>query len=388
LKIAYFALAVDLSQDHGGTTHVLEVCRGLEALGHEIWVVGSSPSNALPSWVKRIEIGRRPWVYLRSWRSAKIALSELKPDAVMERYYNFSGQGVYWASRMGIRSILEVNAPMVAAPGTTKQLLDALTLRQLISRLALLQAQRASAIVTPLATTVPWRNFAGKVVELPWGANTEAFHPGLKQHPEAVSLRDTLGITATDRVVVFHGSFRPWHGVDLLADTIPMLLDLDRRYKVLLIGDGERLEAVRHKLAPLIRQSRVIVTGRVPYSQVPLYLAAGHVAVAPFDPAKHPYLRHFGFYWSPLKVFEAMAAGLSVVTARVHPLSSLVRDGKEGFLFKPGSRAELLNALQRLLADPELSEELGARARERVVQDFSWQRHCAQLDRLLQELAG
>jgi glycosyltransferase involved in cell wall biosynthesis len=121
---------------------------------------------------------------------------------------------------------------------------------------------------------------------------------------------------------------------------------------------------------------------------VPLYLAAGHVAVAPFDPAKHPYLRHFGFYWSPLKVFEAMAAGLSVVTARVHPLSSLVRDGKEGFLFKPGSRAELLNALQRLLADPELSEELGARARERVVQDFSWQRHCAQLDRLLQELAG
>ncbi len=386
MRIAYFALSVDLASYHGGTTHVTEVCRGLEQLGHEVWVICSAPSSALPPWVKRIELGRRPWIYLTAWRSAQTILWKLGPGAVMERYYNFAGQGVFWASRMGIPRLLEVNAPMAAAPGTVKWLLDRLTLGQLLARAARRQAELASAIVTPLATTVPWTSVKGKVVELPWGANTDLFSPELRHTEESRALQRSLGLKPEDRVTIFHGSFRSWHGIDLMVDVIPLLMGLDPHYKIVLLGEGERLEVVQHRLRPFIDQGKVIVAGRVPYHTVPHYLAISHAAVAPFVPAAHPYLRHFGFYWSPLKVFEAMAAGLPVVTCDVHPLNEVVRHGREGLLFRPGSRAELLAALHRLLSDPELCLTMGERARARVVERYSWQAHCARLNDILQRL--
>ncbi len=386
MRIAYFALSVDLSAHHGGSTHIKEVCEGLTALGHEVTLICSGPAPVLRREIRVLELPKRPWSYLLAWKAAEPILEHLGAQLVMERYYNFAGQGLFWAKKKGIPTLLEVNAPMAAAPWTLKYAVDLAMIFKPMARWARKQADLADVIVTPLASTVPWAVPKRKVLQLPWGANVERFKPDLHKGACVKTLAKSLGIGPDDRVVVFHGSFRRWHGVDLLIDTAPILLSLDPRYKLLLVGGGERLAVVRYRLMPLIEEGKVIVTGPVNYEDVPRYLAAGSVSVAPFDTYSHPYLRHFGFYWSPLKVFEAMAMELPVVTTDVHPLNTIVRHGIEGLLTKPRSRAGLVAALERLLGDPDLCAHMGQQARVRVTEEFSWQRHCRALDDIISRL--
>ncbi|TML42905.1 MAG: glycosyltransferase family 4 protein [Actinobacteria bacterium] len=71
---------------------------------------------------------------------------------------------------------------------------------------------------------------------------------------------------------------------------------------------------------------------------------------------------------------EAMAHGRPVVAAAVGGLLDLVVPEETGLLVPPGDVRALRAALRRLLDDEELRHRLGAAARERVKQRFSWQR--------------
>ena len=127
----------------------------------------------------------------------------------------------------------------------------------------------------------------------------------------------------------------------------------------------------------------MIFAGRLPYSDVPRHLAVADIGVAPFEPARHPALRHFGFYWSPLKIFEYGAMALPTVCPAIPPLDTIVRDGREGRLYREGDRAGLVAALTALLDDDAGRRAMGAAARARVVAEYSWAAHCRALDGIL-----
>ncbi|MCS6889125.1 MAG: glycosyltransferase, partial [Chloroflexus sp.] len=57
-------------------------------------------------------------------------------------------------------------------------------------------------------------------------------------------------------------------------------------------------------------------------------------------------------------------------------------EGVEGALFREGDVADLAAAIERVLANPAAAFAMGQRARARVAADFSWQRHCAELERI------
>jgi glycosyltransferase involved in cell wall biosynthesis len=111
---------------------------------------------------------------------------------------------------------------------------------------------------------------------------------------------------------------------------------------------------------------------------MPAALAAADVGVAPFDPSRHAALS-LGFYWSPLKMFEYMAAGLPVVAPAIDRIPSLVQHGAEGILYDPGEPDSLARSLTQL-RDVDLRSRLGAAARMRAVRDYSWLAHCRALD--------
>ena len=82
-----------------------------------------------------------------------------------------------------------------------------------------------------------------------------------------------------------------------------------------------------------IPPGRFVFAGPQPHERIPELLALADIGVAPFDLSSHPPLTTFGFYWSPLKVFEYMAMSLPVVTIDVIPLNEIVRPEHEGLLY-------------------------------------------------------
>jgi glycosyltransferase involved in cell wall biosynthesis len=384
VKILYVATDQRVPGRTGGSVHVEEVAGGLAARGHEMHVLalsgGPRVSGTAPSGYQ-LHPARLPFEnrFFR-WTTGR-QVGELLDrggfDTLMERYYNFGGEGIRAAHERGVPSLLEVNSPLKDHPRSLKNALDRLLLVRPMRRLRDRQCREASALVTPLLTIVPEDTPRDKVHRVNWGANVERFRPDVP--------KKELPIPRGAKVVVFSGSFRPWHGADLLIESVPEVLARDPDAFFLLIGSGPSFPATRARVRKLGIEERCLFTGAVPYDEMPSYVRSASVGVAPYQPSRLGQMK-LGFYWSPLKIFEYMAMALPVVTLDVSPLAEIVRPGKEGLLVPEGDASALARAIAALLADPARARSLGEAGRDRVVARYSWQRHCEQLESILEDL--
>ncbi len=393
MRVLYVAGAVEAFGTSGGSVHIQEVACGLRALGHNVLVLcrqgkGEPARGQLECGVPVSGLSWRKELALLGLPKVRRAIQAFRPDVVMERFYNFAGAGVMLAHRRGIPSLLEVNAPMMDPPGSIKTRLDTVLLGSM-RRWAATQGRWSDAIVTPLSTTVPGDVSRRKIHELPWGANVERFDPANRLRGAAKqALADELGLTLDYPVAVFLGSFRRWHGVEHFAESARRLIQGGSGISYLAVGGGPELEGLRSRVASWgLPPGRFVFTGPQPHERIPELLSLADIGVAPFDVASHAPLAEFGFYWSPLKVFEYMAMALPVVTIDIPPLNEIVREEREGLLFRTGDVDGLTTALNSLAQNPQLRAHLGASARQRVVACYSWQAHCVALDRILRKIA-
>lgn len=377
MKVLYVASDQVVPGTTGGSVHVLEVARGLARRGHEIDVVvrrdgaaGATPEAPGVRWHRVAWWPPHRFFRFRARRFVAAVADAVRPDVIMERYYNFGGEGIATAKALGVPSLLEVNSPVVDHPGSLKAALDAAMVVRPLKRYREAMVRDATALVAPIPEIVP--AFArARTERVTWGANVEAFSPE-RRDP---AVRKALGVPDGAIAVLFSGSFRPWHGVHVLEDAARRLRNRTDLFFVLAGGDGAG-EGDGYRGRRL---------GAMPYDAMPAVVAACDIGVAPYDPARLPQLR-LGFFWSPLKIFEYMASGLPTVTVDRHPLEEVVRDGEEGLLVKEADPTALAAAIERLAGDEPLRRRLGANARRRVVERYSWDKHCAQLEALLRRL--
>lgn len=375
LRILYCATDQVVPGTVGGSIHVTAVADGLARRGHEVHVLVSPGPAPFPPgpvhWTAMAPpFGRKELRWARTRAVTQLART-LEPDAIIERYYNFGGEGILAGAALGKRTMLEVNAPVIDYPGSGKARLDRLLLVEPMRRWRERICRRATVIVTPSAAILPADTPAAKIVELEWGADTTRFRPGVTA---PLPFTRPPGVLA-----VFAGAFRRWHGAERL---VAAMRQLQARgvsdVSAILIGDGPELPRVKAAAEGL---PNVTFTGPVAHELMPACLAAADIGVAPFTPDAHGPLA-LGFYWSPLKIFEYMSSGLPVVAPALPRIAALAADGREALLYEPSDVNGLASALTAL-RDPGLRARLGAAARERALRDYSWDAHCEALERAL-----
>jgi glycosyltransferase involved in cell wall biosynthesis len=379
VRVLYAASDQRVPGATGGSVHVLEVARSLAARGHELHVVvrrdAGQPARELAQGVTWHRIRWTPphrFFRFRARAAVEALAASLAPDVVMERYYNFGGEGIGAAARLGIPSLLEVNSPLVDHPGSLKATLDALALVRPLRRYREGLCRQAAALVAPIPEIVP--EFARAKTELvTWGANVEAFRPDARSEAR----RRELGVPAGGVVVLFSGSFRPWHGVQVFEAAARRLAS--RRDLFFLLVGGPQAGPGRGYPGRHL--------GRVPYERMPEIVADADIGVAPYETSRLRQLS-LGFYWSPLKIFEYMASGLPTLTIPRVPLTEIVRDGREGLFFREADPSDLARAIETLANAPAQRAGLGESARRRVVERYSWAHHCEQLEAVLHRIAG
>jgi len=292
-------------------------------------------------------------------RSA-LAARGFHPDLLYERHALFHLSGLTLASEFGIPRVLEVNAPLVEEQARFRGLI----LRPEAERRETASLRGAGLVV---AVSNEVRGFAracgvaaDRVIVAQNGVDTARFSAAVSG--AAVRRRTGLG---DGPVIGFVGSFKPWHGMDTLLSAFATIARQRSDARLLAVGDGPMLEATRHRVEAEGLAASVVLTGKIPHDEVPAYLAAMDLSVAPYTPQAD-------FYFSPLKVVESLASGRAVVAPRVGQLATLVADGETGLLYPPGDVDALTTCLLRLLDDAPFRQRLGAEGARHARQNWDW----------------
>lgn len=178
--------------------------------------------------------------------------------------------------------------------------------------------------------------------------------------------------------VLYAGQLYPWKGVDVLVEAMG---SVPGATLVILGGlPGERdAERVRAAVEARGLSARAEMPGTVPLARVREELARAAVVVVPVLRTAMTE-RHT----SPLKAFEAMAAGRPLVASDLPSSREILRDGETALLVPPGDARALAEALRRLLADRALGARL-AEAAWRQAGAYSWDARAARLRALFEE---
>jgi len=320
------------------------------------------PVSALSDMALRREIARLAFDGVFSARVlAHLANIGFKPDVVYERHALFHRAGIRIARRLGVPRLLEVNAPLVEEQRQFRGL--KLVNEALAAEEASYRGADAiivvSAAIAEHVGRVLGRNQNVHVV--PNGVSLARF--GKPGGGDALRARHGIG---AEPVLGFVGSFKPWHGMMFLLDVFSDLLQIRPTVRLIAVGDGPELERIRSRVAESRLDSQVILPGRMPHDEIPAWLDAMNITVA-------PYLGHPDFYFSPLKIIESMAAGRPVVAPRIGQIAELIQDYKTGRLYAPGDRAACRSALLDLIDAPD-DRRLMGQAAQHAAAGRSWPR--------------
>lgn len=362
-----------LNSNGGDAVHVLETVQALRSLGHEVDLVSGADlrftDQAKHAYRRArqllprldLRVGQELYEVLYDWRVGsrlEKRLSLGRFDAVYERYSLFHRCGVRAGRCHGLPVILEVN-------GTAREMAEYFGLRLKewalrIERSAWAMADAIVVVSEALRNELAEAGIPREKIEiLPNGVNETMF----SRHLDGEGVRRRYGLGHAP-VVGFVGSFAPWHDLATLIQAFELVCQ-QHDAQLLIIGDGDSRPSLEQEVRQRGLESRVTFVGSLPHHLVPEHLAAMDVAVA-------PYPRIERFHFSPMKVFEYMAAGRAVVTVALGELNRLMSGGERALFYEPGNAASLGQAIAVLLANHALRSQLGLMGREWVLRERSW----------------
>lgn len=233
-------------------------------------------------------------------------------------------------------------------------------------KLNLARADRIISISHVMAQEA--RHYTRKSIDvIPWGIDLERFRPMSVQ-----SLFDssTIVVGTIKALEEAYGINYLLHAFRLLKDKYPEL-----PLKLLLVGGGTQESALKQLTSELGLETSTLFTGAIKHSAVPTYHNMLTVSVAISN------RESFG-----VSVVESCACERAVVVSDVGGLPEVVENGVSGIVVPPQNPQATANAIERLIFDENLRQQMGKAGRERVVRLYNWKDNVNQMAKIYHEL--
>ncbi len=377
----------DLGIAAGGSRQVLEFARALAARGHDLLLLSPRSRSSVPAEIatpgmRYLEVpvwyasGIRPLSFLLM--SAPILgwqLFRWRPDAML--WFDAPGQvsPLLCATIARCPYLLFVNGlPAEEVRGVWAWP----PLRALLSLVLRAAARRAAVVVSISDEILRW-------MQAHWGISPErcavvlnGVDPERFRPIDSYQARQALGLEDTGPYVGFVGGFFPWHGMDLLIDAIPEVLQTVPTARFLLIGDGPDREALLARVRSQNLAHAVRFPGRAGFEAVPTWIGACDVCVVLHRPLR-------SYPGDSMKLWEYLACGRPVVASTGPGYGQTVEAFGAGLSAGLDNPHEIATALVRLLTDPEVRASMGHKGRAAVVKEHTWSARAAQMESLLRQ---
>lgn len=377
--------------------HIAGIVNGFRSLGHDVRMV--SPTNADPTielaskansnrsvsvktillhkmadflpqtFFEIMEVCYNFFAIVCLWRAARIR----KTDFIYERYAFFNLAGAFVAQRNKIPLILEVNE-LSGHKRIRGQFFVRFcsAIEKYVLRQAVLVVTVSDFLNRKVELKVDPRKT--KVVTIPNGVP-------LVWLQQEISLEKIDGLRSKynlwgKKVICFVGGLVHWHNFDLLLQAVKRTQDSVANVVLMFVGDGPLKNYIRDKTKALAFQTNsILLVGKVPHSEIPAYLKVADIAVIP----------ETNDFRSPIKMFEYMAMGVPIIAPKKPAIEVVITNKKNGLLFDLGNSSSLTQALLQCLSKPEFANKLGENARQKVFNNFTWEKNSERILLLLND---
>lgn len=292
---------------------------------------------------------------------------------IYQRYSMLNCVGVALAQRYSIPLYLEYNGSECWVD-THWSPMRRLKIDWLINNIELLNLQHATKIIVVSQVLKEQLLTRGidvrKICVCPNGVDPDMFDPATMQS-ERASIRASLGLQE-QCVFGFSGTFGSWHGVEVLAYLIPLVVRQNERAHFILIGDGPLKPMLYDALAQAHVLHRVTFVGMVSSNRVPAYLSACDAFLCPTqaNPDGTP------FFGSPTKLFEYMMTGKPIIASDIEQIGDVLRHASGSLLVRPDDYTGFVRAVLYVLDMTDDERALSADALKVCARkQYTWQAH-------------
>lgn len=337
----------------GGQIHVRNVVSGLRERGHDVFLVDWNPNpdrHFQYSLQPRCRFVEGP---IQTLRRVIQTGKSITPDVIVSKTRKVYLPGLVAARVLGVPHVAHVGSSL---DRPTDGFIDRLDAGSFAARL---RAPHDAYFVVcdTIGDEIRHRGIdSDRIYDVRNAVDTDRFVPKPEEDlPDPVQER--IG-KVTGPVLGFVGGLTEYKGVYDLGDAIDRT---DSDPTVIVAGDGPARHQFERRLG-----DQGIFLGSVDYELMPAVYAAIDALVLPSHTEGLPRV-----------LLEAGAAGRPVVATAVGGVPEVVRDGETGLLCPPGDPLQLAATIDKLFIEHN-PREMGTRARELIVDKYTW---TAQYDR-------
>ena len=259
------------------------------------------------------------------------------PTHVMARSTNFDVTAISVAKAFGAKLIYEVNTPMFYESGVIKK---EPMLKQIEAwEKKIIDASDNVYVVSKICRDMLCEHYhvpEDKFLVIPNGYMGELYHEGEQERREIRErIRNQEGLT-DQFVVAFVGSLKVWHGIKRFCETAQEM-EQDESIVFLVLGDGEMHDLIADYAK---NHSNMIFKGKVNLETMKNYLYASDIGIMPYEKADN-------FYYSPLKMYDMIGAGLPFLGTAVGQIEELCCEcGASECLITDNRTETIVNAIR------------------------------------------